>query len=155
MPKEIEHKFLVISDKWRSLVVNSIPIQQAYIYTGPPLAVRVRIEPDKCTLNLKKAIVATEREEFEYAIPREDAVVLMEHFSIGYIIEKIRHIVWYQDQRWEIDEFLGVNEGLIIAEVELEREKEINTPPWIGKEVSHDPCYLNSHLTLHPYKTWQ
>ncbi len=155
MPKEIEHKFSVISDKWRSLITKSIPIKQAYIYTGPPLAVRIRIEPDKCTLNLKKSVVATAREEFEYQIPHQDAEELIKNFSTGYIIEKVRHIVFYENQRWEIDEFFGANNGLIIAEIELKNEnEEITLPPWLGKEVSNDPRYLNTSLSQCPYTLW-
>lgn len=156
MTKEIEHKFLVISDEWRSLIIKSIPIKQAYIYTGPPLAVRVRIEPDKCTLNLKKAIVATTRDEFEYIIPQADAEELMKNFVTGFVIEKVRHIVLYEGQRWEIDEFSGANSGLIVAEIELKQEEEkISVPPWLGKEVSHDPRYLNTSLATNPYKFWK
>lgn len=156
MTKEIEHKFLVVSDEWRSLITKSIPIKQAYIYTGPPLAVRARIEPDKCTLNLKKSIIATARDEFEYIIPREDAEELIENFSTGYIIEKVRHIVFYESQRWEIDEFSGANSGLIVAEIELKEEGEkIAIPSWLGKEVSHDPRYLNTSLSICPYTLWK
>jgi len=155
MPKEIEHKFLVVSDEWRSLIVKSIPIKQAYIYTGPPLAVRVRIEPGKGTLNLKKSIVATTRDEFEYKIPWEDAEELIQNFSTGYIIEKVRHIVIFENQRWEIDEFSGANTGLIIAEIELKEESErISLPTWLGEEVSYDPRYLNTSLSLCPYTLW-
>ncbi|HOQ32506.1 MAG TPA: CYTH domain-containing protein [Candidatus Hydrogenedens sp.] len=156
MKKEIEHKFLVISDEWRSFIIQSIPIKQAYIYTGPPLAVRVRIEPNKCTLNLKKAIIATTRDEYEYQIPDEDAEELMKNYITGYIIEKVRHIVFYKGQRWEIDEFSGANNGLIVAEIELKNEEEkIIIPPWLGKEVSHDKKYLNTSLALLPYSKWQ
>lgn len=156
MGKEIERKFLVVSDEWRSYVEKSFQIKQAYIYTGPPLAVRVRIQPDKCTLNLKKSIVHTVRDEFEYSIPREDAEILIKEFHTGHIIEKIRHIVMYEGQRWEIDEFLGENKGLIVAEIELKEEKEaISFPPWIGEEVSHDPRYLNTYLSMCPYSFWE
>ncbi len=156
MPKEIEHKFLVISDEWKKFVIKSIPIKQAYIYTGPPLAVRVRIEPDRCTLNLKKSIVATVRDEYEYLIPEEDAEELINNFTTGCVIEKIRHIVQYEGQHWEIDEFLGENRGLIVAEIELKNESaEIKRPPWLGKEVSHDSRYLNTSLALHPFSQWK
>ena len=155
MPKEVENKFLIISDEWRDFIIKSIPIKQAYIYTGPPLAVRVRIEPEKCTLNLKKSIVATTREEYEYQIPFEDAKELLEKFSTGHVIEKIRHIVLYEGQRWEIDEFLGENLGLIVAEIELQREDEqFQRPHWLGKEVSHDTRYLNTSLALYPFSKW-
>ncbi|MCA1902247.1 MAG: CYTH domain-containing protein, partial [Candidatus Hydrogenedens sp.] len=128
----------------------------AYIYTDPPLAVRIRIEPEKCTLNLKKAIVATTRDEFEYVIPYKDAEEMIKNFITGYIIEKTRHIVVYEGQRWEIDEFWGANSGLIIAEIELKDEgDEIAIPPWLGKEVSHDARYLNSYLCKYPYTLWQ
>ncbi|MGC8737492.1 MAG: CYTH domain-containing protein [Candidatus Hydrogenedens sp.] len=156
MSKEIEHKFLVISDDWRASIIKSIPIKQAYIYTSPPLAVRVRIEPDKCTLNLKRAIVATTRDEFEYTIPYADAEELIRNFVTGYIIEKVRYIVMYEGQRWEIDEFTGANSGLIIAEIELKKEEEkIIIPPWVGEEVSNDARYLNTYLSINPYKFWK
>lgn len=155
MKKEIEHKFLVISDEWRSSVIQSIPIKQGYIYTGPPLAVRIRIEPNKCHLNLKKLITATERDEYEYPIPHEDAEDLLEKFRTGCIIEKIRHIVMYAGKRWEIDEFLGENEGLLIAEIELQnKDEEIVLPPWLGENVSSDTRYLNTSLAINPYVKW-
>lgn len=155
MPKETERKFLVKSDEWRNSISETIPIRQAYIYTGPPIAIRIRITPEKATLNLKKATLETTKDEFEYEIPTTHAEELLQKFTSGYTIEKNRHIVFYQGIKWEIDEFLGANEGLILAEVELPTDTaELPIPPWLGKEVSSDFRYLNTYLSQHPFKTW-
>lgn len=155
MPKETERKFLVRSDEWRSLVVQTIFIKQAYIYTGPPIAVRVRITDTKCTLNLKKATLESTRDEYEYEIPRGDAEELIEKFTTGFSIEKYRHIVYHNGIKWEIDEFLGKNTGLIIAELETSDPlPQLEIPKWLGDEVSNDIRYFNSYLALHPYSTW-
>ena len=156
MPKEIERKFLVKSDEWRNYISKTIPIKQAYIYTGPPIALRVRITPEKATLNLKKSTIDTTRDEFEYEIPRAHAEELLQKFVSGYVIEKLRHIVFYEGIKWEIDEFLGENEGLILAEVELDEISTVFTkPPWLGEEVSSDFRYLNTYLSQHPFKKWE
>lgn len=95
------------------------------------------------------------REEFEYPIPLEDGEEILERLCVGSTIEKTRHYVEYEGFVWEIDEFEGLNAGLVVAEVEFERENQtIPLPPWIGEEVSSDPRYLNSNLALKPYSQW-
>lgn len=156
MAKEIERKFLVSSEDWRKYIHESRRITQAYLYTGPPLAVRVRIDSGRATLNLKKATLSTVRDEFEYEIPLHDAEMLIEHFRTGFTVEKIRHIVYWGGKEWEVDEFLNENAGLVVAEVELTDEhEELELPSWLGREVSGDGRYLNTSLSQHPYRFWK
>ncbi|MFO7974674.1 MAG: CYTH domain-containing protein [Candidatus Hydrogenedentota bacterium] len=155
MGKEIERKFLVKNDSWREPASEGVSILQGYITTGPPIAVRVRIAGNKANLNLKKSTVDIVRDEFEYAIPSDEAAQLLGHFCVGHIIEKRRYEVVYNGCTWEIDVFEGANEGLVVAELELGSEDQVfDVPPWIGEEVSSDPRYLNTNLSMHPYREW-
>ncbi len=155
MGTEIERKFLVRSDSWRRQATAHHHIRQGYIAVGPPTAIRVRIVDEKANLNIKKATLDIRRSEFEYPIPVEDALEMLRTLCCGTIIEKTRYIVPAGEYRWEIDVFEGKNAGLVLAELEI---PSINTPvpvtDWIGEEVSGDPRYLNTYLTLHPYTTW-
>jgi adenylate cyclase len=154
MGYEIEHKFLVANEGWR---VNAAgrTIRQGYLAVGPPVAIRVRISGDKAILNIKKAVLDVRRDEFEYAIPLADANHLLANLCEGHIIEKTRYDVVYAGKRWEIDVFEGANAGLLVAEIELDAVGDpFDLPPWVGEEVSHDPRYLNSSLSLRPYTTW-
>ena len=155
MGTEIERKFLVKNDSWRESASEGVPILQGYITTGPPIAVRVRIAGPKANLNLKKATVDIARDEFEYPIPSYEAAQLLGHFCIGHVIEKRRYEVAYNGCIWEVDVFEGANEGLVIAELELDAEDQaFDRPPWVGEEVSGDARYLNTSLSLRPYKEW-
>ncbi len=152
---EIERKFLVVDDSWRESASDGVPILQGYITTGPPIAVRVRVAGGQATLNLKKSTVDIARDEFEYPIPGDEAAQLLGHFCVGHIIQKLRHNVEYRGFRWEIDEFEGSNEGLVVAEIELASvDQPFEVPPWAGKEVSGDPRYLNTSLSVRPYRDW-
>jgi CYTH domain-containing protein len=151
---EIERKFLVNGDAWRS-GAKSVDCRQGYIAVGPPASVRVRIMGDKAHLNIKQATLAIARAEFEYAIPVADAHVLLDTLCDGRLVDKTRHYVEHGGMTWEVDEFRGSNAGLIVAELELESEDQtFERPAWLGEEVSGDPRYLNSNLALHPYSTW-
>lgn len=155
MGKEIERKFLVVNDAWRRAAKPGLRTRQGYLHVGPPVAVRARIMGGKATLNVKKSTLDISRDEFEYAIPMEDAEALLARLCEGYIIEKTRYLVDYAGMTWEVDVFEGVNEGLVVAEIELESEdQQFEKPPWAGQEVSGDARYLNTHLSREPYKEW-
>lgn len=154
MAIEIERKFLVRGDGWRSLSVGSI-YRQGYIASAPGKTVRVRVAGDRGYLTIKGSSVGYRRSEFEYPIPLEDAEEMLETLCDRPPIEKKRHKISVGDLIWEIDEFFGDNEGLILAEVELLDEAQIfDLPEWIGEEVSHDSRYYNVNLIKYPYRQW-
>ncbi len=153
MGTEIERKFLVTSDSWRQGI--GIPVRQGYINLDERRSVRVRTTPVGAYLTIKGTSRGALRSEFEYEIPVKDADELLESICVKPIIEKTRFTVAYHGLIWEIDEFLGQNQGLVIAEVELDREdQEFEKPPWIGKEVTGDPRYYNVNLVVKPYAAW-
>ena len=155
MAIEIERKFLVVNDSWRSLGLGKV-YKKGYIATADNITtIRVRIIGEEAYLTIKSKTEGISRNEFEYPIPLEDAQMILESLCDRPLIEKIRYKINYDNLLWEIDEFQGENQGLIIAEVELENENQtINLPEWVGEEVSHDPRYYNVNLTKNPYQTW-
>ncbi|AHE98167.1 CYTH domain-containing protein [Thioalkalivibrio paradoxus] len=154
MAKEIERKFLIQGDAWRSQVQASRPMRQGYLCGNTRASVRVRIAGDQATLNIKSATLGVERQEFEYPVPLDDAQVLLDELA-GAVVEKTRHELRHGDHVWEIDEFAGRNQGLIVAEIELsDPEEPFVRPDWLGEEVSHDPRYYNTELARHPYTRW-
>lgn len=156
MAIEIERKFLLKNQRWREVVEKSIPYCQGYLSESGPGSVRVRIEGNVARLNIKSATLNMSRLEFEYDIPMDDAREMLDSICIKPLIEKIRHHVWLQGKCWEIDEFSGDNEGLVVAEVELDNaQEEITLPDWIGEEVTEDQRYYNVSLVKYPYKDWQ
>lgn len=151
---EVERKFLV-TDVGHLSAASAKRCVQGYLSFGPPVAVRVRIMDGVATLNVKTAATAITRHEFEYEIPARDAEALFATSCAGARIEKTRHCVEYVGKTWEIDVFEGDNAGLVVAEIELASEDEaFDRPPWLGKEVSGDPRYLNTSLCQHPYSQW-
>jgi len=155
MAIEIERKFLVEGSSWREQVHSSCQLRQAYLAGGTTCSVRVRIAGERAWLGLKGRVRGASRLEFEYLVPLSDAGVMFESLSDGGRIEKLRHIVPFQGHRWEVDEFLGDNAGLVLAELELEREEEtFARPPWLGAEVTLDQRYFNSYLARHPWTGW-
>lgn len=155
MATEIERKFLVQDDSWRSAVYCSTRLRQGYLVSDRTRSVRVRISDDEAHLNIKSATLGVARNEYEYAIPLSDAQEMLERLCCGPLLEKTRHLVRYGGHIWEIDEFEGDNAGLIVAEVELAAaDIQPDMPAWAGAEVSHDPRYYNSELVKHPYTTW-
>lgn len=152
---EIERKFLVINDNWRSLAQGKV-YRQGYISTNNKMTtVRVRMIGEQAYLTIKSKTEGISRQEFEYPIPLEDSKIMLDTLCDRPLIEKIRYQINHDNLIWEIDEFQGENQGLIIAEVELENENQIvNLPDWVGKEVSDDPKYYNVNLTKYPYQTW-
>ena len=150
---EIERKFLVTSDKYKSLAKPSYCIQGYFQHHTDPI-LRVRIMGGKGFLTIKGENSGITRTEYEYKIPIQDAKNLLEKFC-SLIIEKNRYILTIKDTIWEVDEFLGENSGLVIAEVELLSENDnFSKPNWIGKEVSHDIKYYNYKLVEYPYSKW-
>ena len=153
MAQEIERKYLVKGDKWRSLA-QGVGYCQGYIATTGKQTVRVRIIGGRGYLTIKGENKGRTRAEFEYAIPVEDAREMLDTLCDRPLIEKTRYKIPVGNLVWEVDEFAGDNQGLIIAEVELESEaQEISLPDWIEREVS-DPKYYNSNLAKHPYSKW-
>ena len=115
---------------------------------------RVRLAGQHAFLTIKGVSVGPSRAEFEYEIPVADAELLLT-LSDGPTIEKTRHVIELDDATWEVDEFLGENSGLVVAEVELQSEGQIFArPEWLGEEVTHDPRYFNSSLATHPFGRW-
>ncbi len=152
---EIERKFLVKNDTWRADADAGVRIRQAYLAVGPPTAVRVRVQGERANLNVKTASLAIRRQEFEYDIPMGDAEAILQRCVEGYVIEKTRYEIEHAGMTWEVDVFEGVNDGLLVAEIELEHEdQEFERPAWAGDEVSGDPRYLNTHLSRTPYSEW-
>ena len=154
MAEEIERKFLVVGDDWRGLAPG-IPYCQGYVPTQTKTTVRIRIAGDQGYLTLKGPTQGLTRSEFEYPIPLKDAEAMLAQLCPEQPIAKIRYRIPYQDHIWEVDEFTGNNQGLVLAEIELGSETEsFASPPWIGQEISHDFRYRNSYLSRHPFQTW-
>ncbi len=154
MSTEIERKFLVSGDGWRGVAPGTI-YRQGYMPTQNGLTVRVRVIGEQGYLTLKGPTSGISRLEFEYPIPISDAQEMLDNFCAKPLIEKARYKIQQEAIIWEIDEFHGDNQGLIIAEVELESADQIITiPEWIGAEVSHDARYFNANLAKHPYSRW-
>ena len=153
MGTEIERKFLTSSDMWRQDAIG-IPYAQGYISRETGRTVRIRIAGEHAFLTIKGPVSGISRAEFEYPIPWDDAQELLQLCG-GPIIQKQRFHIPYQGHLWEVDLFEGENSGLIVAEVELSHSDEnVSLPPWVGKEVTGDPRYYNSNLTVHPFCKW-
>ena len=155
MAIEIEHKFLLANNDWHEHISSSIKYRQGYLSSLATSSIRVRISDKRAWLNIKSATIGASRNEYEYEIPLHDANEIITILCRKPIIEKTRHFVIHDGNTWEIDEFEGVNQGLIIAEIELSAiGKEFSKPHWIGKEVTHDLRYYNNNLAIHPYSEW-
>lgn len=163
MGTEIERKYLVKKAEWRSQkqnLENQFPdlgerYCQGYIPTINKTTVRLRIIGNQGYITIKSPTIGHTRAEFEYPIPVKDAQEMLDSLCLKPLIEKFRYKIKIDDLIWEVDEFLGENEGLIIAEVELQNEdQEITIPSWIEREVA-DKKYFNSYLVKHPYSQWK
>ncbi len=158
---EIERKFLVSGDGWRAVAHAVIPMAQGYINDAASIdsgaqkaSVRVRIQGEQAFLNLKSREIGHTRQEFDYPIPVEDARALLA-LCVGGLIDKRRHLVQHGGLLWEVDEFLGDNAGLVVAEVELEHaDQTLHLPDWVGGEVTDQVRYYNLALAAHPYCRW-
>lgn len=156
MAVEIEHKFLLVNNSWRKQVSYSVKYKQGYLSSVATSSIRVRISDDHAWLNIKSATIGTHRHEYEYEIPMFDAQEIITNLCRKPIIEKTRHIVVDDGNTWEIDEFEGDNEGLIVAEIELPEVGTVfSNPAWLGAEVTSDHRYYNNNLASHPYSVWR
>jgi len=154
MAMEIERKFLVTSDAWRKNIIRDFTIAQGYLASEKACSIRVRIFNDKANINIKSGSPAISRKEYEYAIALSDAQELMP-LCRGPLIEKHRFIVDECGEHWEVDVFSGENQGLVVAELELQHEEQtFQRPPWLGKDVSDDKRYYNVCLVENPFKNW-
>ena len=154
MGVEIERKFLLQGDTWRGLG-QAVLLRQGYLSSARERVVRVRIEGEQAMLTIKGANVGATRGEWEYPIPLADAAELLDGLCEQPLIEKVRHRIEHAGMLWEVDEFLGANAGLIVAEIELASEDQpFEKPEWIGAEVSGDARYYNANLIRHPFSQW-
>ena len=155
MGVEIERKYLVKSDAWRELADAGTEYLQGYLIGARQASVRVRIEGNQAFLNIKSMTLDISRLEFQYPIPLADAREMLTQLCAKPLVEKTRYRVPHANHVWEIDVFAGVNQGLIVAEVELAAVNEsLELPSWIGEEVSRDARYYNVNLARQPYATW-
>jgi len=158
---EIERKFLLASDAWRSQVSRSQRLVQGYLVSAAAVtsgaarsSVRVRIGGDQAWLNIKSSNLGLARQEYEYEVPLADAEAMLARLCDG-VVEKIRHYVAHANHEFEIDEFFGANDGLVVAELELDSiDEAYERPDWLGLEVSSLPRYYNLNLIAHPYSAW-
>jgi adenylate cyclase len=155
MAKEIERKFLIDLSQWQQI---SKPAgnhyRQGYLVTDPQKTIRIRLTDTTGYLTIKGISVGATRLEYEYEIPLAEATELLDNFAISEL-SKIRYNITFANKHWEVDEFLGDNAGLMIAEIELQSEDEqFSLPPWVTTEVTGEEKYYNSNLTVNPYKTW-
>jgi len=157
MKTEIERKFLVVGDGWRTAAGAGERYEQGYISCDPEkITVRVRLAEKKGFLTLKGPSEGISRSEMEYEIPGDEARYMLEHFCGERIVSKTRCCLEINGLQWEIDEFSDANQGLILAELELETEDQpFEKPDWLGVEVSHDPRYFNAELSQNPFSEWK
>ena len=157
MPEEIERKFLIDSDRI-TLPPNGIEIRQGYLPLSESVktTVRIRIKGGEANIAVKGENRGAVRAEYEYSIPRDDALAMLEGLCAKPLIEKTRYEVTVDTHLWEIDVFHGDNDGLVLAEIELTDEHEaFEHPEWLVQEVPGDPRYYNSNLLHNPYKDWR
>jgi CYTH domain-containing protein len=155
MSKEIERKFLVKGDAWRALDKGTT-YRQGYLNSAKERTVRVRTAEDKAFLTIKGLTLGATRAEYEYAIPFDEGKAMLDALAEKPLIEKKRYKIPAGDLTWEIDEFLGDNAGLIVAEVELKSEDQaFDRPAWLGDEVTGDTRYYNANLIKKPFTRWR
>jgi adenylate cyclase len=167
MAIEIERKFLIAGDGWRAAAGEVVAMAQGYINDQAAMSidlhgsgaqqasVRIRIEGDAARLNLKSRALGHTRQEFDYPIPLADARALLA-LCVGGIIDKRRHYVEHAGHVWEVDEFLGDNAGLVVAEIELQHADEAFVrPAWLGVEATDAARYYNLALASRPYSQWR
>lgn len=155
MATEIERKFRLRNDGWREQIHSSTLLRQGYLANTARASVRVRLAGNVGWLSVKAMTPGRARSEYEVSIPTVDANEMLDRLCEGPLIEKWRHIVVHDGGEWEIDEFLGENAGLVIAEFEMKSEdEEFSLPPWLGAEVTHDERYYNFRLSVRPWRRW-
>lgn len=150
---EIERKFLVKDSSWKTTETEGLVCRQGYLCTGEGTSVRVRIMGHYAYLTIKGPTNGISRSEFEYDISLSDAEAMLA--MCGNLVEKVRYFVGHGGRQWELDVFSGANEGLVMAEIELESEDQpFDMPDWAGEEVSGDVRYYNGYLARNPYTQW-
>ncbi len=159
MATEIERKFLVHGSPWQEMNIEGAKYTQGYLSTDPQRVIRIRLRQngsqENAFITIKSFVSALTAAEYEYAIPPEEARVLLDTLATPPLIEKIRYQIPHEEHIWHVDVFLGANAGLVVAEIELGSEAEsFASPPWLGQEVSHDMRYKNVHLISNPYSQW-
>ena len=151
----IERKFLLANDGWQGLGTPTL-MRQGYLAADPVRTVRVRIEGERAVITVKGKSTGARRGEWEYEIPVPDAAELLDGLCEQPLVEKIRHRIAHGGHVWEVDEFLGQNAGLVVAEIELGAEDEaFDKPAWIGREVTGEKRYYNASLVRLPYSQWE
>ena len=156
MGVEIERKFLVDKDKWQQLAKPAGSVyKQGYILSDDKRTVRIRVTDKVAYITLKGGTTGISRSEFEYAIPADEGNQILAAFATS-SIQKVRYNINYAGDLWEVDVFDGDNEGLIVAEIELDSEDQpFEKPDWVTEEVSDDYRYTNASLSVTPYKLWE
>ncbi|WP_121809826.1 CYTH domain-containing protein [Mucilaginibacter kameinonensis] len=155
MAIEIERKFLVDHEKWQQVAKpEPMHFRQGYIFSDEKKTIRIRVTDAEGYITIKGSSAGFSRSEFEYIIPAADGVQLLDNFAVSEL-EKYRFNINYAGKLWEVDEFLGDNQGLLMAEIELDSEDEkFELPPWVTIEVTGDKRYYNSFLSVNPFKNW-
>jgi len=155
MGVEIERKFLPAGNEWKRLAAGTA-YRQGYLCADKERTVRVRTVGDQGFITVKGASIGLARLEYEYKIPIDDANALLDRLCQKPLIEKHRYKIDHAGFTWEVDEFSGENDGLVVAEIELESEGQLfDKPDWIGKEVTGDRRYFNANLIRYPYSQWK
>ncbi|MEA3404453.1 MAG: CYTH domain-containing protein [Pseudomonadota bacterium] len=159
MAREIERKFLLKNSDWKAAAFKRTHFAQGYLNDikegSAKSSVRIRIEGDKANMNVKSLEIGLSRDEYEFTIPLEDAKKMLATLMVGPVIEKVRYLVKHGQHTWEIDEFLGDNQGLVVAEVEINSEDEqIEIPEWTGREVTEEVRFYNISLSKRPFNVW-
>ncbi|MEE1021961.1 MAG: CYTH domain-containing protein [Muribaculaceae bacterium] len=148
MAKEIEHKYLVADDSYKAMQTSECRIEQGYLCREPERTVRVRVAGDRGFITVKGITVGDVRDEFEYPVPVDDARAMLA-MCVGAVVRKVRHYVPFGGNVWEVDEFIGLPEPLVVAEIELPSlGHSYELPPFVGRQVTDDPRYFNSNIML-------
>lgn len=147
MGREIERKFLIRDDGWRADVTHSERLRQGYLVAERERSVRVRVGEAGAEITIKGETRGATRAEYEFAIPRDEGVEILETLCLAPILEKTRHYVKHGSKTWVVDEFHGTVDGLLLAEIELASEDEpVAEPDWVGEEVTGDARFYNANL---------
>lgn len=157
MKQEIERKFLVKGDGWRADAGDGVGCRQGYLsFRADGATVRVRLLGERGFLTIKGPAEGISRPEFEYEIDSEDVRFMLDNLCGRRVVSKMRYTFTENGMQWEVDVFSGANQGLIIAEIELQNEKQsFEKPEWLGEEVSLDRRYTNAALAEKPYRNWK
>ena len=154
MPNEIERKFLVASDDWKKLATHNVRIRDGLIAASDGRKVRVRIAGQKATIAIKGKQTGFVRPEFEYEIPMRDAEEMLRTICDNRRLEKDRHYVPHAGFVWEIDVYDGILKGVVIAEIELDKEdRKLELPYWVGEEITNDPRYSKINMEMNRRRT--